>query len=217
MISLVLFGTILTNSAFAAQIQNQTQPRGIISDFISGSRPGNPNNAIGHGSLIGPSEHDDGCRRQYPFTPEGPQQVPFAFNRYALSPEIIADPPNNYLEVEYEHISECQPRLGNEVDVCSTIAAPSTLNWNCHSERLYTLLLIDVYPLGYNDKPLLSQGILWWVVDIPGCDIEEGTTLYEYQMPLPLCGSGQDKYVFLVYEQPQYDVDWSEEAHVTAT
>lgn len=41
--------------------------------------------------------------------------------------------------------------------------------------------------------------------------------LFEYQMPLPLYGSGKDKYSVLMYEHPNYAIDWSEEHFVSTT
>lgn len=68
------------------------------------------------------------------------------------------------------------------------------------------------------DRPnLLSQGILWWVVDIPCSGTGGGKTIIEYRQPLPFFGAGKGKYAFLVYEQPRYAIDWSEEPLVTAT
>lgn len=83
--------------------------------------------------------------------------------------------------------------------------------------KKYTLLFIDIHPLGITRPQLLAQGILWWVVDIVNCDLSGAFTLYEYQMPLPLYGSGTNEYAFLAYEQPDYQIDWTEESLVSAT
>lgn len=77
--------------------------------------------------------------------------------------------------------------------------------------------MVDLYPIGEDRPQLLSQRILWWVVDIPGCDIEKGTFIYEYMPPLPFYGAGKSKYAFLVYEQPSYQIDWDEEPYVKST
>lgn len=224
LVSLALCSAILANSAFGGRVHKEAQKRGVLSDLLGskpgsgiGSKPGKPIETIGHGPVTGPTDQLDGCDRQYPLTPKGPQQLSYAFKRYGITPELVEDPPEHYLDVEYDDIRKCQPHLGNEVNVCSLEDKPSRLKWRCHSERNYTLFLIDLNPLGSDYKDLLSHGILWWVVDIPACDIKKGTALYDYQMPTPLCGSGKLKYVYLVFEQPQYEVDWSEEADVTST
>lgn len=118
--------------------------------------------------------------------------------------------------MEYWGLPNCQPFLGNYVDVCGLTDAPQ-LKWKCNPNKLYTLWLIDVFPLGESRPSLLARGILWWVVDIPGCDVEAGMAIYEYQPPLPLYGSGRNLYAFGVFEQPSYQIDWSEEAYVPAT
>lgn len=122
-----------------------------------------------------------------------------------------------FLQIEFPRVKGCQPSLGNDVDICSTDVPPDHVKWRCNRDKKYTLFFIDLYPLGISYPGLLSQGILWWVVDIPGCHVDAGRVLIEYQQPLPLFGSGIDRYVFLVYEQPDYEIDWSEEPIVSAT
>lgn len=121
------------------------------------------------------------------------------------------------MQVDYDDLHECQPHLGNEVNVCAVSELPTRLKWKCSRNKLYTLILIDLYPLGECRPLLLSQRISWWVVDIPGCDVASGLTLYQFQPPLPWYGAGKSKYVYLVYEQPKYAIDWSEEALVPST
>lgn len=113
-------------------------------------------------------------------------------------------------------MTRCQPNLGNDVNVCGVCQEPA-LKWNCRLDKLYTVFLIDLYPLGEANPKLLSQGILWWVVNVPGCNVSAGLTGYAYQKPLPLYGAGKGIYVALVYEQPPYDVDWTDEDPVNAT
>lgn len=74
--------------------------------------------------------------------------------------------------------------------------------------------MIDIYPVGIGHPQLLTRGILWWMVDIPGCNVFDGKTIFDYQQPLPLYGSGANRYAFTIFEQPPYDIDWSEEPFV---
>lgn len=121
------------------------------------------------------------------------------------------------LQVNYADIHKCQPHLGNEVNVCGLKHKPHDIKWKCRSDKKYTLFFVDLYPMGESHPKLLSQGILWWVVDIPGCNVPKGFQIYKYQSPLPLYSSGKDKYAFLAYEQPPYDIDWKEESLVSST
>lgn len=122
-------------------------------------------------------------------------------------------------QVEFTRLYKCQPNLGNDVDICGLIDPPSLVKWNCNPrlDKLYTLFFVDLYPLGIKSAPLLQFGILWWIVDIPQCDITHGTTLYEYQPPLPLYGTGKNRYAFALFEQPPYSIVWSEEQVVRST
>lgn len=116
----------------------------------------------------------------------------------------------------YGNITRCQPYLGNEVDICGVLNPP-TLKWDCKSERLYTIFLIDINPYGRAHPKVGHNGILWFVVDVPGCSVVTGKTLYQYQAPTPLYGAGKSRYAVLVYEQPSYKIDWSEEPIVATT
>lgn len=83
-----------------------------LSGLLGGNRPGKKPGIVVGGNLIkpgagmetslatsiGPGEEDDGCKREYPLTSKNPQQVPYAFNRYAISP-ILTKPPADFLEV----------------------------------------------------------------------------------------------------------------------
>lgn len=222
-LSISLAGSGSSNSAndnsrpsFLASLLNRPDKPSIFGGGINLDKPGIDWNKPSSGTPIGPTELDDQCKREYPKSPENLQQVPFAFNRYGISPKLTPPPPE-YLEVEYDELRTCQPDLGNEVNVCGVDVAPTRLKWTCARDKLYTLILIDLYPLGPANPTLLSEGILWLVVDIPRCSVADGLVLYQYQQPLPLYGSGKNKYVFLVYEQPAYSVDWVEVPVVTAT
>lgn len=118
--------------------------------------------------------------------------------------------------MDYENIKHCQPHLGNNVPVCDLDTAPY-LRWKCDSKKLYTIFVIDVNPLGTTRPKLLAHGILWWVVNIPGCKVADGKTIFEYQSPTPLYGAGTGRYAYFAYEQPKYEIDWSDEQIVSAT
>lgn len=103
------------------------------------------------------------------------------------------------------------------MDVCGLLSAPSLLRWKCSSGKLYTIFFIDINPYGAAHPTLGSQGILWWVVDVPGCNVAAGTTIYAYQPPTPCYGAGTGRYAILAYEQPSFPIDWSEEHTVSST
>jgi hypothetical protein len=118
----------------------------------------------------------------------------------------------SFVQVDYKNLSHhhCQPELGNELSVCGTINRPR-LRWKCDPKKLYTVFLIDVNPYGLKHPKLGQAGILWLLVDVSGCRLSRGNTLFEYQAPTPLYGAiGPTRYVFLVYEQPAWAIDWSE-------
>lgn len=80
---------ILVNIVFA-------DDRGILTGLI-----GNKVKPTTTGA--GPSEPDpdcdDGCPRQYPLIPGQKNQIPYAFKRYGIVPDILDSPPKQLLEV----------------------------------------------------------------------------------------------------------------------
>lgn len=118
--------------------------------------------------------------------------------------------------MEYDDLADCQPNLGNEVDVCGATKIPR-VKWNCSPYKNYSISIADFYPLGIKHPQLLQHGLNWWIVDIPGCNVAAGKTLIEYQQPLPLYGSGINRYGIQVFEQAPYPIDWSEVPYVPAT
>lgn len=97
-------------AACAIKIEQYHPPqRGVLSGLLNGGKPnlfGKPSeneNEHEHEHEHEhepdcPDEHHDGCHRQYPLTPKNDQQVPYAFNRYGISP-FLTEPPKHYLEV----------------------------------------------------------------------------------------------------------------------
>lgn len=222
--SLLFCGAILANNVFAEETDAQRQAR-------SGSHKPDSD-----GTWTKPPIHDV-CERQYPLGPSGPQQIPYAFKRYKISPELTPPPPQiigvkktligrvikelkdcehfSFIQVTYDDLHSCQPNLGNEVNVCG-LSKPPKLSGHCEKGKLYTVLLINQYYFGEVNHLLLSPYIKWWIVDVPGCNLEDATTIIEYQQPLPQYGTGKQKYVFLAYEQPDYEIDWSDEPLVSS-
>lgn len=97
-IVLVCFGGV-----FAGHVPQDRQ-RGVLTDLLSGNKPGKPDKptepASGH--------DDDGCKRQYPLSPKNDQQLSYAFNRNGISPLLTA-PPAHYLEVSTHDNAYCTP------------------------------------------------------------------------------------------------------------
>lgn len=82
------FMTILVSDVFAKK-------RGLLSGSGLVHKP-----TIDGVIPIGPGDdNQDGCTRQYPLTPKNAQQVPYAFKRYSVVPDLLAEPPADLLEV----------------------------------------------------------------------------------------------------------------------
>lgn len=111
--------------------------------------------------------------------------------------------------------SNSVPYLGTRIPP-SNVAQPPFLSWDCRYNIYYTIICMDVTPLGPQNPSLLSTGIFWYVVDVPGCDLSNGTTLFQYHQPIPLDNTGYNTYTCVVYEQPSYSIEWYE-PHISST
>ena len=70
------------------------------------------------------------------------------------------------------------------------------VDYNAQQNALYTLILHD-------PDAVVGNYFHWLVVNIPGDNIKNGDTLFEYKGPAPPKGSGTHRYIFLLYEQPE--------------
>jgi len=70
------------------------------------------------------------------------------------------------------------------------------IDYNAKQNALYTLILHD-------PDAVVGNYFHWLVVNIPGDNIKNGDTLFEYKGPAPPKGSGTHRYKFLLYEQPE--------------
>lgn len=118
--------------------------------------------------------------------------------------------------MNFPNATGCQPNLGNDISLCGLFAQPR-LRWKYSKDTLYSVFLIDINPFGEKNGNLAAFGILWWLVDILGTHLSASKAIYEYQAPTPNYGVGSSRFALLVYKQPSYKIDWSEEPKVSAT
>lgn len=89
--------------------------------------------------------------------------------------------------------------LGNELKPFSVKDVPR-VRWDADPLKLYTLLLVDP-DAPSRTNPTERSYRHWLVINIPGCDVNNGQIISDYVEPAPTIGSGLHRYVFLVYEQ----------------
>ena len=89
--------------------------------------------------------------------------------------------------------------MGNEVTPMSVKDQPS-VEWPTQVAQYYTLIMLDP-DAPSRDKPTKREIKHWLVINIPGNDVTKGDTLAVYRGPSPSKGSGQHRYVFLIYKQ----------------
>lgn len=120
-----------------------------------------------------------------------------AYKRWKVVPDVIDVAPKHLAEIWFP--SGAKGHLGNELTPTQTQHKPN-VSWACDPHENYTVLLVDVEPLGAK-TPLLAEGRLLLVGNIKHCDYNKGETIIDYLQPLPLLGTGLCRYVVLVYKQ----------------
>ncbi|KAK5645374.1 hypothetical protein RI129_006674 [Pyrocoelia pectoralis] len=120
-----------------------------------------------------------------------------------LTSEIIPDVIDRTPEIDavVTYANDVKVNEGNELTLSQAKSAP-TVQWNADPDKLYLLAMVDPDAASTsNTKSLQRQH--WLVGNIPGCNIEKGDLLTEYNGPNPPQGAGFHRYVFLVYQQPE--------------
>lgn len=74
------------------------------------------------------------------------------------------------------------------------------VSWDCDEDAFYTLSFVDLDVLSKNNR-LLDEGRRWLVGNIINCDVGQGQTIVEYLSPTAVCGSGEHRYVFVLFKQ----------------
>lgn len=121
----------------------------------------------------------------------------YAYKRWKVVPDVIDVAPKHLAEIWFP--SGAKGHLGNELTPTQTQHKPN-VSWTCDPHENYTVLVVDVEPLGPKTQ-LLAEGRLLLVGNIKHCDYNKGETIVEYLQPLPLLGTGLNRYVVLVFKQ----------------
>lgn len=108
-------------------------------------------------------------------------------------------PPKTKLEVTYP-TSGKTVEYGEELTPTDVIEKP-IVTYNGTQEKYQTLLMVDSDVPG-RSNPYIRSFRHWFVGNIPGNNIEEGSTISKYVGLGTPEGTGYHRYVFLVYEQP---------------
>ncbi|KAJ0172957.1 hypothetical protein K1T71_011133 [Dendrolimus kikuchii] len=123
-----------------------------------------------------------------------------AFVENGVVPDVLETPPVALLEVIFP--SGALVQAGDEILLDQVVQQPQ-LHWDANPGRFYTILFIDP-DVSSRENAEYRSYLHWLVVNVPGNDINSGDTLAYYINPKPRPGTGLHRYVFLVYEQP----DW---------
>ena len=91
--------------------------------------------------------------------------------------------------------------LGNELTPTQVKDKP-TLKWNADEDEYYTIILSDP-DAPSRANPAIREVRHWYVVNIPGSNVDEGETLFDFIGSGPPKDTGLHRYVFVVFKQPR--------------
>lgn len=112
-------------------------------------------------------------------------------------PDVIDTVPQNTVQVSY---SDVKVDMGNTLTPTQVQCQP-TVSYPAEASAFYTLCMTDP-DAPSRATPKYREWHHWLVVNIPGCNVEQGETLSQYVGSGPPKGTGLHRYVFLVYKQP---------------
>ena len=120
-----------------------------------------------------------------------------SYHQHGVIPDTISSEPiNGIMEVSFEDNIVNPGKIMTPKNASMT----PTISYTAESDKYYTLICID--PDAPNRKIHLFRNWLHYVVvNIPGNNIDQGTTICKYSGPAPPKYSGLHRYVFLVYQQ----------------
>lgn len=101
-----------------------------------------------------------------------------------------------YIQIKWPD-AEC--RLGNTFTI-SRINSVRKFSWDGSPNSYYTLLVVDLDPLG-RDNPLLSEVRYWAVGNTDSCDFDAGEVIYDYLPPTPIYDTPPHRFVYLFYKR----------------
>ncbi|XP_054918993.1 protein D2-like [Dermacentor andersoni] len=122
------------------------------------------------------------------------EELRLSFTKSGIVTDVIPKVPKNLVVVTYPAGAHVQ--LGNTLTPEQTADVPD-VRVPGDPDRWYTVILLDPDAPSRKD-PKMRHWLHWLVVNVPQ---GETTTLTKYAGPTPPPGTGEHRYVFLVYKQ----------------
>ncbi|XP_074597776.1 protein D3-like [Brevipalpus obovatus] len=123
-------------------------------------------------------------------------------NKDGIVPDVIDVVPQTVVEVKFSNGTEV--KMGNELTPTQVKDQPSLVSWPTTPGSYYTLCMTDPDAPSRQD-PKFREWHHWLVVNIPAGsppDISKGKVLSQYVGSGPPEGTGNHRYVYLIYKQP---------------
>lgn len=120
-----------------------------------------------------------------------------SFQEHEIVPDVIDTAPTELVTVCY---GQLEVKEGCVLTPTQVQNKPR-ISWNADSNAFYTVCMTDP-DAPSRKQPTFREWHHWLVVNVPGCNIEQGEVLSDYIGSGPPKDTGLHRYIFLVYKQP---------------
>ncbi|KAH8412462.1 hypothetical protein KR009_002395 [Drosophila setifemur] len=113
-------------------------------------------------------------------------------------PDILEEPPKELLKIRYDNTFDIEE---GKTYTPTELKLQPMIEWTANPESFYTVLMICPDAPNH-ENPMYRSWLHWLVVNVPGMDVMKGQVIADYFGPLPPKDSGMQRYLILVYQQP---------------
>jgi len=132
------------------------------------------------------------------------------FMGHEIIPDVVNEPPQFPLELTYKTIRTFP---GMKLTADMTRFKPM-VHWPAKNNALYTVIMSNL-DINNRRNRTLSEFWHWFVANVPGNSVDQGTTIFDHLFPLVLPeGDGDHRFGYFVFEQPGA-LDYSDEGGPT--
>ncbi|KAL1459001.1 hypothetical protein WDU94_011020 [Cyamophila willieti] len=129
-----------------------------------------------------------------------------------IVPHVVSDMPKQIFWAMYKKKGAKQQNvlLGRRINPHEAQVVPE-VHWDAgwNQSIYFTMMMVNPDHHG-KDNPMHDQYCHWLVGNIPGDNMTVAHTIVPYEPPAPARGTGFQRYLFLVYYQPQGKIDFAE-------
>ncbi|KAK7867748.1 hypothetical protein R5R35_002251 [Gryllus longicercus] len=141
-------------------------------------------------------------------TTGAPFHIKTIAEHYGVFQDLFGDAyfyPVKPLDIDYKSGDLYHPVYRGNVIKPSEASKPPEVQYKSDPNTLWTLILTN--PDGHFTEEN-AEYILWFIGNIPGCNLNKGDVIWDYLQPFPAFGTGYQRCIFILFKQDQ-KIDYS--------